>query len=279
MMMLALAAMAALPGGDPGRAHAVVEIMPPGMDNVTCFRIPSVVGPFGKDSSAVIVFAEARGHGIPARGNACDDSGRHALAMLRSPDGVHWPSSAQYLFNDTDPNKDGLNLGASLYDAQKKRVHVLFNECNDQHGTAPCGPTGQLLLMSSDDFGITWSAVRNLTSAMVGAGYVSLNPGPGSGIQLTAGAHAGRLLVPAWGPRLGHKATEDYNAVAFFSDDHGETWEWGARAPYPSAAMLPNELTAAELPDGTVLLNVRDENLDASGGQRLLSRSTDGGQT
>jgi hypothetical protein len=40
----------------------------------------------------------------------------------------------------TDPSKDGLNLGASVYDAATKTAHVLVNECANNFGSPPCGP-------------------------------------------------------------------------------------------------------------------------------------------
>ena len=117
--------------------------MAAGADGVSCFRIPSMVGPFPPDSDAILVFAEAR------KSN-CGDSGLHAMAYTKSigrksrkhaphshahshaaNSSTRW-GSVRFLYNDTDPSRDGFNLGASVYDPSTKTVHVLFNECADK---------------------------------------------------------------------------------------------------------------------------------------------------
>ena len=241
------AAAAAHCNGDPAPVTAPSIVMANGYDSTACYRIPSVVS-FGSDSDAVLVFAEARE-------SNCADSGKHALAATRSTDrGKTW-SPIEFLLNDTDPRRDGLNLGASVYDAARKTVHVLFNECADAYGRPPCGPTAQLLLVSSTDFGKTWGPLRNLTSTMVAGGFAMLNPGPGTGVQIHPG---GRLVVPAWGDKLGQGIRGGWNAVALLSDDGGGSWRVGKPAPNPGASK-PNELQAATGCGGQVVLNVRDE--------------------
>ena len=118
--------------------------------NPTCYRIPSMIGPFPPDSDAILVFAEGREPD-------CYDVGKHGLAftrsvgkgegsssgngsvMLRSMAGERTWSPVTFLYNDTDPLKDGLNLGASVYDPATKTVWVLFNECANEYGKPPCG--------------------------------------------------------------------------------------------------------------------------------------------
>lgn len=189
--------------------------------------------------------------------------------------GATW-SRVSYLYNDTDPASlhDGLNLGSTVYDADTGVVTVFFTHCANYFGQAPCGPTATLLAMSSTDLGLNWGPVRNLTTTIVAGGFAMITPGPSTGIQLRRGPHAGRVLLASWGTRLGHRETEDKNAVSLWSDDHGASWQFGAIAPNTIAA-VPNELQAAELADGTVLLNARD----GAGPLRLLSRSSNGGAT
>ena len=57
------------------------------------------------------------------------------------------------------------------------------------------------------------------------------------------------------------------------SDDHGATWRLGGSTPTDQL----NECAVAELPDGELLLNMR--NYDRSKRARALSRSVDGGAT
>jgi hypothetical protein len=259
-------------GGDPAGPLLSTVIMRAGLDQTKCFRIPSVVGPFGSDSPSVLVFAEARE-------NSCADAGSYSLASIRSPDGVNWPSNVRYLFNDTAARQmgsDGINLGASVYDARKKVVHVLFNQCADKFGAAPCGPTASILLLSSSDFGLSWAPLVNLTRPMVAGGFSMLNPGPGTGIQTSTG----RLLVPAWGARIGVPkgrkcvgGCDRFWASAIYTDD-GIDWKFTAPVPNP-LGRKPNELQAALLPNSSIVLNARDED----GLPRLLATSTTDGNT
>lgn len=266
---------AGVPKGDPsGPLPPSAAIMPAGLGGVRSFRIPSVVGPFGSDSSAVIVFAEAREHSLA-------DSASYALASIRSPDGRSWPKDVRFLFNDTAAaqlHSDGINLGASVYDAKRKTVHVLFNQCADMFGSSPCGPTASLLLLSSSDFGLTWKPLVNLTRSMVKGDFNMLNPGPGTGIQTSSG----RLLMPAWGSRIGVPkgkpcvgGCDRYWATSIYSDNGGSTWQVALPVPNP-LGRKPNELQAAQLlPNRSILLNVRDED----GPERLLATSHTDGDT
>jgi len=92
-------------------------------------------------------------------------------------------------------------------------------------------------------------------------------PGPGHGLELSPGrpgktnAFAGRLVVPIWLSPGTHGSGHHPSGIAtLFSDDHGVTWKAGdliAQDPEPIAD--PSEATLAELADGRVLLNVRNE--------------------
>ena len=95
--------------------------------------------------------------------------------------------------------------------------------------------------------------------------------GPGHGIQLSNG----RLLVPVW-LSLGTGGNGHHPSVTatVYSDDHGATWHRGEIAvPSTSQFPDPNETTAAQLADGSVLLNVRTE---ARENRRTVVTSQDG---
>ena len=148
--------------------HSSALIMPYGAGGVACYSIPSIAGPFPPHSNAVLVFAEAREEA------GCPDSGRHALVMARSTDSGATFGGIRFLYNDSETTKDGLNLGASVYDATTKTIHVLANECADEYGEPPCGPTASLLQFSSTSFGETWQPPRNITADMVAGGFAML---------------------------------------------------------------------------------------------------------
>lgn len=106
-------------------------------------------------------------------------------------------------------------------------------------------------------------------------------PGPGHGLELSAGRPgktnplAGRLVVPIWLSPGTHGSGHHPSGIAtLISDDHGSTWKAGdliATDPDPIAD--PSEATLAELADGRVLLNVRNE---SPGLRRTITTSPDG---
>lgn len=114
-----------------------------------CYRIPSLVG-FGADSPALLLFAQERD-------SSCADAEAYSLVYTRSIDGGRSWQKIQYLFNDTAAAKlqsDGINSISSVYDPQRKAVHVMFTQCANGFGTPPCGPSASLLVISSNDFGV-----------------------------------------------------------------------------------------------------------------------------
>jgi sialidase-1 len=102
--------------------------------------------------------------------------------------------------------------------------------------------------------------------------------GPGVGIQLRHGPHAGRLVIPC-----DHRERENGEWVmhshVFFSDDGGQTWQLGG-----SAGRHTDECQVVELTDGTLLLNMRNYwgttgKQPENGNRRALAWSKDGGAT
>lgn len=115
--------------------------------------------------------------------------------------------------------------------------------------------------MRSDDDGQTFSTPVEITSTFDGFrpeyGWRVLATGPGHGIQLTNG----RLIVPIW-LALGTGGNGHHPSVngTIYSDDHGSTWKRGDIAMAGAEEFPdPNETTAAQLADGSVMLNVRTE--------------------
>ncbi|WP_433463383.1 exo-alpha-sialidase [Spirillospora sp. CA-128828] len=152
-----------------------------------------------------------------------------------------------------------------------------------------CGDAGDidLVLRRSTDGGRTWGplqvvlpAARELTDQIGKPEWNSwYATGPGHAIQLRHGPHAGRLIVPAnheggggapkGGPQGGHLN---------YSDDGGLTWRIGADDTRTSNDVSPGELSAAELSDGRIYVNARD-NTGTDPGNRNTAISSDGGAT
>jgi sialidase-1 len=105
--------------------------------------------------------------------------------------------------------------------------------------------------------------------------------GPGHGVALTRGAHAGRLLVPAnhsAAPRAGSSAPRYDGGHALYSDDGGRTWQLGFVTATHDGVTRVNETTATQLTDGRLYFNARDQ-YGSVPGNRLDSYSSDGGQS
>ncbi len=133
--------------------------------------------------------------------------------------------------------------------------------------------------MHSDDDGATWSEPRDVTRMTKRPEKVTITAvGPGLGIQLARGAHAGRLVMPFNEGPFGV-----WNVAAAYSDDRGETWRLGAPAPGAlvddgkgGSISLVNEVQMAEADDGSILLNSRKWGGKAF---RKTAVSQDGGAT
>lgn len=125
-------------------------------------------------------------------------------------------------------------------------------------------------LTFSDDDGRSWSAPRDISAEAKASNDRSDASGPGIGIELTRGPHRGRMVFPLNGGGGGK-----YDVFAVFSDDHGRTWQRGTVAP-KGPDLQPNETQIAELADGSILMNCRNQ---AKGRFRLQCRSLDGGAT
>ncbi|RCK71235.1 hypothetical protein DT076_01945 [Desertihabitans brevis] len=108
--------------------------------------------------------------------------------------------------------------------------------------------------VSTDD-GRTWSAPRDLSEEVKPPTgpedwYAT---GPGHGIELTRGPHAGRPLVP-----VTYKTENDIQGARIvYSDDHGTTWRSGASVKYQLQDIPLVEPTIAEDDDGHVTMVAR----------------------
>jgi sialidase-1 len=129
----------------------------------------------------------------------------------------------------------------------------------------------QTLLIHSDDRGATWSAPRDITARTKRpTGVTSVASGPGVGIQLTVGPHAGRIVIP-----FNEGPYGAWRVYAAWSDDGGDTWSFGEPAPDGSPGR-GNEVQAVERPDGAILMISRQF---GGGGRRKSTVSRDGGAT
>ncbi|MBQ9152040.1 MAG: exo-alpha-sialidase [Clostridia bacterium] len=146
-----------------------------------------------------------------------------------------------------------------------ERIHLLY-----------CQSYKRLYHRVSDDNGYTWSAPVELTEQVEDSTdffWSCLAPGPGHGIRTSGG----RLIVPIWFAcnRLDIYAHAPSVVCILFSDDGGKTWR--VSKPLTGEGIPdPNESTLAELPDGRLLMNIRNVNGSML---RAVAISEDGGES
>lgn len=228
-----------------------------------CYRIPALVK---TKAGSLLAFAEGR------KSPTCADRGDIDLVMRRSTnDGRTWGPAHVVLEGSPTDGTAPFTRGnpAPVVDHETGAV-LLLSTSNEQT------PTGRRLpwVQRSDDDGVSWSAPKALPT-FSGADNGWFATGPSHGVQLTEGAHAGRLVV---GAHQNPDATTRYAGV-LYSDDHGATWQASATAnSYVAGAVKPGEVSVTELPGGGVYLAARNE-IGGSTDHRTRAVSTDGGTT
>jgi sialidase-1 len=125
------------------------------------------------------------------------------------------------------------------------------------------GKTAQFLMVRSRDDGLTWTQPENLTRKFKKPEWWLFAPAPNTGITLSDGT----IIMPTQG--------RDETGYPFgnitYSRDHGTTWTVSNHAFSGG-----NECQAVELSDGSIMLNMRNDNEDP---YRAVYVTRDLGQT
>ncbi|XP_071949949.1 sialidase-1-like [Antedon mediterranea] len=233
---------------------------------VYAYRIPvATLTPKG----TVVVYVEARKYSRA-------DAKSKFLAGRSSVDGGYNWSEMAFLVSDFVTN-DGINLGATLYNAEQSELLIMFTVC--AHRLCENGVTSNYMLKSVDD-GISWQPPVDISKANPALFNYSWTAGPGYGIQKKVEPHRGRLVV------CGHTVNENYHGLdCIISDDQGVTWKRGASQPslpkygtIKSGGFFASEVQIVELKNGSILFNARNA-LKYQCACRIILRSDDGGDT
>jgi sialidase-1 len=246
------------------------DLFTPGEGGYHSFRIPALITTPG---GTLLAFSEASDPRPEARANI-------DMVLKRSLDGgstwtplqVVWGSGLDYVGNAC-PVADR-DTGVVWLPLSHNRGQDPEDDITD--GTSP--DTRTAWVTSSADEGATWSPPREITQTTKRPEWTWYATGPGVGIQL----RGGRLLVPCdHAVRVAGEGTPNargssdvpkvYRSHVIYSDDHGESWQLGG-----IAGTHTNECQAAELADGSLLMNMRNHFEQR---RRAIARSRDGGLT
>jgi sialidase-1 len=241
-----------------------------GQEGYHTYRIPAIVR---APNGSLLAFAEGRK-------SAGGDAGNIDILLKRSTDGGRTWSAQQVVWDDAD---NTCGNPCPVVDATTGTVWLLLthNLGTDHENaiiTKKAKSTRTVWVTSSRDHGATWAAPTEITRTTKDPSWGWYATGPGVGIQIKHGPHAGRLVIPcdhSYDDPAGkvRGGPYEYGSHAIFSDDHGRTWQLGG-------VIRPkvNECQVAELFDGrgTLLMDMRSY---FSRSRRTHARSSDGGRT
>ncbi|MET7474765.1 sialidase family protein [Streptomyces sp. NPDC005648] len=242
-----------------------------GHEGYASHRIPAIVA---TANGTLLAFCEGRVR-------SASDHGHIDIVLKRSTDGGRtWGPLQVVASNGTglagNPAPVALNTGRVLL--VHVRAAASATEDLIRQGNVKDADGRRVWVRHSDDDGVTWSEPAEITGSVKRTGWRWYATGPGHALQLGDG----RVVVPAnhslapTGTDLGTEAR--YNGGhCLLSEDLGETWSIGYVDDNTDGYINANETTAAELPDGTVYFNTRNDS--PSPGNRADAHSEDGGRT
>jgi len=269
---LALAACSRYPGPPPvGDGDIPAEtLFEAGVGGYHTYRIPALLR---TSRGTLLAFVEGRRNGA-------GDSGDIDVLLRRSTDGgVRW--SQPTVVCDIGPNTCGNPTVVEDYDTGVVWLFVSWNRAQDDEAALVNGrgrDTRRVFVLSSPDDGLTWSTPVEVTASVKDSSMTWYSTGPGIGIQLGSGPHAGRLLIPGdhtypdpQGEWMGGHYS--WGAQVIISDDHGRSWHLGGvsqpMVAEPQIAEVPGQ------PD-RLIMNARSF---AGKHRRAQSFSEDGGDS
>jgi sialidase-1 len=250
-----------------------------GTEGHKSFRIPAIVTlPTGE----LLAFAEGRV-------NNSADFGDINIVMKRSSDkGKTW-SDLIMLVDQTSLQAGNPAPVIDLQDpAYPKGIVYLFYNTGNNHENEIRKGNGvrEVWFIRSFDLARTWSEPVNITSMVHKPLQSGLNAAynfkedwrsyantPGHAMQFQKGKYKGRIVIPAnhsAGPP--QQQFRDYRAHAFYSDDHGKTFQLSPSIDIEGS----NESIATELSNNRMLMSIRNQRGNIR--NRIIAYSSSGAE-
>lgn len=244
------------------KSQDFVPVFPLNSEGYSCFRIPAIINLPGGE---LLAFAEGRTMN-------CADFGNVDVVMKRSADAGKTWSPLKVLIDNDSLQAGNITPVVDRCDPRfpRGRIFLYYNTGNGQEWEIRTGKgVREVWYITSADGGNNWSKPVNITKQVHCPNQPAYNPeyndpadwrgfanGPGHAMQIKTGKYKGRIVVPA-NHTEGNPQTDwtDCFAQAFWSDDHGSTYHRSDNVGIPGS----NEAIAAELSDGSVMINARNQ--------------------
>ena len=257
----------------PVASFSEVQLFKNGIGDYECYRIPAVIK---SPQGTLIAFVEGRK-------DSCSDFGDVDLLMVRSTDGGKNWSVPQLVVNNGAFQAGNPAPVVDYFDPDYPdgRLFLFYNLGDvSEHEMRLGNGSREVFYKTSTDDGLHWSIPNEITkqvhfnknSSQPELDWRTHANTPGHALQFTKPPFKGRLYIPAnhsqGEPQEGYN---EYRAYGFYSDDHGKSWNVSPDVPIPSS----NEAIGVELPNGNLMLNIREQNGNTK--RRLITTSDDGG--
>lgn len=241
------------------KKYVGVAVRRAGEDGVNTYRIPGITI---TDKGTLISVYDIRYTG------SGDLPGNIDVGMSRSTDGGKtWQAMKNIMDMGAPHENNGVGDPAILFDPDSKKIWVAALWSKGNRSIAGSGPgltpdeTGQFVLVSSSDDGLTWSAPISITPQVKNPVWSIFFNGPGNGMTMSDG----KLVFAA---QYWDEKRMPYSTI-IYSDNHGESWKSGI-----GAKSNTTESQVIETTSGTLMLNMRDNR----GAFRSVATTTDMGK-
>jgi len=213
------------------------DVWQAGKDGYNTYRIPALAI---TAKGTVLAFCEGRKSGK-------GDAGNIDLLLKRTTDGGKTWSEQQVVWDDGD---NTCGNPSPVVDRETGAIWLLstWNRGDDREPqiiNQQSKDTRRVYVTSSSDEGLTWASPKEITSDVKATSWTWYATGPGAGIQMAKGAHAGRLVIPCDHIEAGTKKYFSTRSAATIMARRGN-WRQYAR---PQRQRMPGCRTLRWPPD------------------------------